>query len=107
MKFDSSIQNNQLPVSKRDAAAMRKVWGLKYISEAKRRVKKAKKFMVNTCPQSRFLELMGRNLIDDGFDYMVLECPVQSGDAMMNCAATIYELRNKVAALELELGKQK
>ena len=68
----------------------------------KARAKKYRKFMTNTCPMSRHVQMIGENLLRDGIDYMTVEEPVQVGTALISAAAEIYKLRSELAAFKQE-----
>ena len=68
----------------------------------KARAKKYRKFMVNTCPMSRHLQMVGENLLRDGIDYMASEEPVSVGTTLIAAAAEIYKLRSELAAFKQE-----
>jgi MOSC domain-containing protein YiiM len=112
MELSASVQANQtesciMKKSRREMKRLRDEWDAEVhpsntTKAVKARARKHRKFMVNTCPMSRHVQMIGENLLRDGIDYMTIEEPVNVGTTLIAAAAEIYKLRSELAAFKQE-----
>ena len=83
---------------------MRKRGMQKATLDALKRVKKARKFPINTCPSSRHVQIMAENLLDKGYP-MLAEEPEHCAQSLLSTVAALYEARNMLRKMGVDLNE--
>lgn len=65
-----------------------------------RRVRRARKFPINTCPSSRHVQLMAEELLARGRCYMVTGEPKHAAVSMLVTVEQLYKARTELARLK-------
>lgn len=65
-----------------------------------RRLNRARKFPVNTCPASRMVENMALNILADGEDWLIKGEPETAVEAMLAVVESLWKARTQLEKLK-------